>query len=112
LGVNGAYELSLVVGDSFIQNSFTWKVATLNLKFSSRIAASESPFSVKPEITHIFRAPDVRATKSLSSLFTIASLAPLAILFIGVCISFPSLFFFLFGLSITFDVVVGCWRKL
>lgn len=70
-----------------MQNSFVWKVATLSLKFpdSARKPIPDSPFAAKKEIQHIFRLPEKRPPLAISSAFTLAVLAPWAILFFGVC---------------------------
>lgn len=81
---SGNYELNLVVGDSFVENPSNSPIATLNLQFtdSKRYAPAASPFRELPEISHIFREAEVRPAGIVSSAFTLAVLAPLAILII------------------------------
>jgi len=83
-GQSGKYELQLIVGDSFVQNPVQWKVASLNVKFGdSKIEKPVSPFQTKPEIHHAFRAAEKRAEAPVSFAFTIATLAPIGLLLIG-----------------------------
>mmetsp|Transcript_29972 Transcript_29972/g.42131 ORF Transcript_29972/g.42131 Transcript_29972/m.42131 type:complete len:672 (+) Transcript_29972:75-2090(+) len=83
-GESGVYTVDLIVGDSFIQNPFQWTVAKVQITFTgSHATRPENPFNAKPEIKHMFRAPDRRASPFLSFVFTIAALAPWAVLVIG-----------------------------
>jgi len=84
-GESGVYSLDLIVGDSFIQNPFSWAVAKVQINFGAdqKQQRTEDPFNAKPEIKHMFRVPERRASAFLSFVFTIASLAPWAILVIG-----------------------------
>lgn len=83
-GESGVYSLDLIVGDSLIQNPFSWAVAKVQINFGAdQKQQREDPFNAKPEIKHMFRIPERRASAFLSFVFTIASLAPWAILVIG-----------------------------
>lgn len=83
LGLSGPHEIQIIVGDSFIQNPFSWKIASLVVKYSVKIEAPKSPFSVEPEIQHVFRKPESRPDPSISFAFTIAVLSPLAVFLLG-----------------------------
>lgn len=84
---SGKYNLRVLIGDPFVDNSFEWTAATVSLEFSDAAdAAKPSPFSARPVINHKFRVPDKRAPAFLSSVFTLAVLAPLAILLLGVLV--------------------------
>jgi oligosaccharyltransferase complex subunit delta (ribophorin II) len=53
--LSGLYSMELIVGDAVLSNSFSWKVAGVNLRFSDHVPVS-SPvkdqylYSPKPEI--------------------------------------------------------------
>jgi len=81
-GKSGNYELNLVVGDSFVENSANSPLATLNLKYdgSRKFSAPVSPFRELPEISHVFQEPAARPSAAVSSAFTLAVLAPFALL--------------------------------
>lgn len=81
----GEYELSLLIGDAFIENSFWWKLGKLQIRFSKDAVFSEpeSPFEPKPTITWTFREPEKRPSKFISSTFTGIVLFPILIFFIG-----------------------------
>jgi oligosaccharyltransferase complex subunit delta (ribophorin II) len=82
---SGLYKLELIVGDSFVQNPFSWKFATLNIKFSNatHIEMPEQSFSAKPDIIHQFRKPESRPVASTSFAFTIFVLSPILLFLIG-----------------------------
>jgi hypothetical protein len=83
--ISGAYDLTLIVGGSYIHNSFTWKLASVNIKFSDASVESwENPFEAKKEIHHQFRAPEKRPDASISFAFTLAVLSPILVFLIGV----------------------------
>lgn len=83
-GESGVYTVELIVGDRIIQNPFQWSVAKVQITFAAGHASRpENPFNAKPEIKHAFRVPEKRASAFLSFVFTIATLAPWAILVIG-----------------------------
>jgi len=84
-GQSGDYKLDLIVGDAFIQNPITWKLANLNITYSneSKTALPESPFAPKQEIAHKFKEPEKRPPLTVSFAFTIAVASPFLILFIG-----------------------------
>jgi len=83
---SGKYVITLVVGDSLIQNPISWELATLNIqfgKFEKTEAAHESRGGPQQEIVHQFRAPDKRPPPPVSFVFTGLVLAPLAFFIVG-----------------------------
>jgi len=80
---SGLYSVELIVGDSLLSNSFTWRLADIQLKFSGEAREDGHPTRKPlPEIVHKFREPEKRPPKFFSNLFTGLCLAPLLILFI------------------------------
>lgn len=105
LFASGDYEISLILGDAFIDNSSMFTLGTINLNFppSLQVTAHESVYSEKPEIEHTFRVPDKRPAEAVSFAFTIGVLSPIAILLIGflatgLSIKFPSGLAFIFSI--------------
>jgi oligosaccharyltransferase complex subunit delta (ribophorin II) len=97
---SGEYDLSLVVGDAFIQNPFQKNVAKVTVHSRSSSSASEPTYSQPlPEIQHVFRQPEKRPDITISLAFTAAVLFPVLILLIGVSYS-PFLFFWFFVFSL------------
>lgn len=84
---SGKYGIHLIIGDSVISNSVAWHLADINLKFSGdedgQQAGSLPETSVKPEIKHKFREPEVRPPPVVSNTFTLLCLAPILLMFIG-----------------------------
>jgi oligosaccharyltransferase complex subunit delta (ribophorin II) len=83
---SGKYELELIVGDAFLQNPALWNLASLQITFpnDSKLEVPQSPFSVLPEIKHVFRLPEKRPPKIISLAFTGAVLGvPILLLCIG-----------------------------
>jgi len=82
---SGKYAVTLVVGDSLIQNPVVWELATLNIQFGKlqREPVSEVSSGPLPEIVHQFRAPDKRPPPVVSFVFTGLVLAPFFVFLIG-----------------------------
>ncbi|XP_071959632.1 dolichyl-diphosphooligosaccharide--protein glycosyltransferase subunit 2-like isoform X2 [Antedon mediterranea] len=83
--LSGKYSMELIIGDASIQNPFLWHVADVNLKFyedPSKKApeVASSPYEPKPVIDHMFRVPEKRPSKTVSSLFTGLIAVPLLVL--------------------------------
>ncbi|OXA50430.1 Dolichyl-diphosphooligosaccharide--protein glycosyltransferase subunit 2 [Folsomia candida] len=127
LGYNsGAYEITLILGDFFIDDSVEWVLGDVQLQVASGKPKAPNPlygiaYGPKPEIKHQFRTPEPRPARVLSDAFTILTLSPLLILFIlwikiGANISgFPaslSAVLFHLGLGGIFGVYVLFWIKL
>jgi len=84
-GGSGEYSLTLTVGDAFVQNPISWKVAALNVNYPAKYKRTipSSPFVAKPEIVHMFRQPEKRPPKTTSFAFTLAVLSPIVFLLVG-----------------------------
>eukprot|EP00049_Salpingoeca_infusionum_P018653 m.358182 g.358182 ORF g.358182 m.358182 type:complete len:606 (+) comp18067_c0_seq1:56-1873(+) len=84
--VNGAYDMTVMVGDAAISPALMWNVGVLNIEFENSAPApspSATPYDSQPEIQHMFREPDSRPPAIVSLAFTALCLAPLAVLFMG-----------------------------
>ncbi|CAH1404356.1 unnamed protein product [Nezara viridula] len=119
----GVYNLEIIAGDSVLSNSLQWHVADAKLSFSgdAKPKTTQSMFSVKPEIKHLFREPEKRPPVFVSNLFTGLVFVPLIILFIlwfklGINVSNFSLRLstlgFHLGLGSIFALFVCFWLKL
>ncbi|CAH3149415.1 unnamed protein product, partial [Porites lobata] len=84
--LSGKYKMDLIVGDAVIQNPFEWKVGVLSLTFAEDPAKStkdkEHMYNARPEIEHMFRVPEKRPPKAVSTAFTFLIFVPLAIMLI------------------------------
>jgi len=127
LGYNsGSYEVTLILGDFFIEDSVEWALGEVNLQVAAGKPKSANSlygitYGPKPEIKHQFRTPEPRPPRVFSDAFTILVLSPLLILFvlwikIGANISgFPaslSAVLFHLGLGGIFGVYLLFWIKL
>lgn len=92
--LNGSYDVELIIGDSFIDNSVVFKAASLDIKFSGDLSTPEPeiPWKPKKEIVWTQRPPEPRPPKTISLAFSALVAVPFAFLLIGV--SIPSAFFF------------------
>uniref|UniRef100_A0A336MZ42 Dolichyl-diphosphooligosaccharide--protein glycosyltransferase subunit 2 n=1 Tax=Culicoides sonorensis TaxID=179676 RepID=A0A336MZ42_CULSO len=80
---SGSYSMELIVGDALLANSFVWKFADAQLKFSQEVAKQSQPVrKALPEIVHKFREPESRPPRIISDLFTFLCAAPLLILLV------------------------------
>merc|ERR1711963_230167 len=75
---SGDYKVSLIIGDTFIDNSFIWELGTVQLFFPPQLEKPqpESVYDEKAEIHHVFRVPDKRPPSTLSLSFAGGVLAP------------------------------------
>jgi hypothetical protein len=80
---SGKYDVSLIVGDAFIQNSFVLDLVTVELITAKPPAQPPSELKF---FTHEFRKAETRPKEFISTLFTGLVLSPILILLIGVCI--------------------------
>ncbi|XP_065897910.1 dolichyl-diphosphooligosaccharide--protein glycosyltransferase subunit 2-like [Dysidea avara] len=80
--MSGTYKMSLIIGDFAAENSFVWDIGSIDLKFSGEPVAKKDKESrqPKPEIIHMYREPDKRASKTMSTLFTVLTLLPILFL--------------------------------
>ncbi|XP_053213850.1 dolichyl-diphosphooligosaccharide--protein glycosyltransferase subunit 2-like [Panonychus citri] len=130
LGFNsGLYHISLIVGDSMINNPFVWKLASARVTFTSGQAQAlqdkgpwmKSTYSPKPVINHIFREQDKRPPTFVSDTFALLTLVPVLILFglwaklganlSGFSFSLSGLLFHL-GLGSIFALFTCLWLQL
>ena len=85
---SGAYELSLIVGDALLQNSFTWKVIDpIQLTFHESDVSEKNHqelYQPKKEIIHQFREDEKRPPAVVSLVFSALTLLPLLVLLISV----------------------------
>lgn len=119
---SGQYSMELIVGDPLLANSFIWKFADAQLKFSQEpIKTSQPVRKALPEIEHKFREPESRPPRVFSDLFTGLCAAPLLILVIlwlklRVNVSnfpfAPSALGFHVGLGAIFSLFLCFWLKL
>ncbi|CAI4228246.1 unnamed protein product [Auanema sp. JU1783] len=84
---SGKYTIKVYVGDATMKNVIEWAYADLSLTLLPAPVeivpkTQEVVYEPLPEIKHLFRQPDKRAPAFLSSLFTVACLSPLGVLFI------------------------------
>ncbi|CAH3150817.1 unnamed protein product, partial [Pocillopora meandrina] len=84
--LSGKYKMDLIVGDAVIQNPFEWNVGVLSLTFNDDPTKpgkdKENMYHAKPEIEHMFRIPEKRPPKAVSTAFTALVFLPLAIMLI------------------------------
>jgi hypothetical protein len=83
---SGPYSLSLLVGDSFIHESFHWVVTKVNITFDGKPVHKEvppNPYALRPIIKHQFRAPATRAKEWITNIFTVLVVLPLLFLLVG-----------------------------
>lgn len=87
--LTGEYEVVVLVGSPSVATGLRWSLATVvfdskaEVKPVQKSLANQRHVFVKPEIHHIFRAPDKRAPSTISLAFTGAAFAPLAVLLIS-----------------------------
>lgn len=82
---SGEYTVHLIIGDAAISNPVYWHVCNIKMTFSGSAPAakSQSIYTPKPEIHHIFRESEKRPPAIVSTVFTAACIAPLFFLVIS-----------------------------
>ncbi|XP_062520904.1 dolichyl-diphosphooligosaccharide--protein glycosyltransferase subunit 2-like [Corticium candelabrum] len=82
--LGGKYQLDLIVGDAAIENSFSWFVTTVSLKFEQAASTptTKEKFIAQPEIHHLFRVPEPRPPRIITLIFTALVVAPIVLLLI------------------------------
>lgn len=82
--ISGEYDAELIIGDAVLVNSFAWRIAKLNLKFSAepKLPQVQDAYKPKPEIKHLFREPEKRPPRFVSDLFSILAAFPLLLLLV------------------------------
>ncbi|KAM9974676.1 hypothetical protein ACTFIW_008138 [Dictyostelium discoideum] len=104
---SGNYQLDLIIGDQSI-TPLQWNFGEINLKFNQ----SSIPTNRYPEqlpISHNFRAAEKRPPQSISSLFTLLVLSPIAIFVIGLLFVGTNLGRFPTGMGFIYTIgFLGC----
>lgn len=85
--LSGNYKMSLLVGDSTIEVPIHWAIGTVSLKFKddTQDQNDAQSLSPKPVIEHMFRIPEKRPSKIVSTIFTVLVFSPLLVM-IGIWI--------------------------
>jgi len=74
---SGTYELTLIVGDSYIEKSIAWKCAELDVIFTGVDERKVlDPYAKKPVIEHKFRTPEKEADAYITNLFCVLLVIP------------------------------------
>uniref|UniRef100_A0A915PS29 Dolichyl-diphosphooligosaccharide--protein glycosyltransferase subunit 2 n=1 Tax=Setaria digitata TaxID=48799 RepID=A0A915PS29_9BILA len=86
-GLSGRYAVRLLLGDAAISYPFDWNLVDINLKLPAvpapKIKKSELIIYEKaPEIRHMFREPEKRPPRIVSTIFVLLSVVPLLIVLI------------------------------
>jgi len=82
--LSGKYRMTLIVGDKAMQVPIAWTLGDVALTFSGqpkKTKRQERITEPKPKIEHMFRIPEKRPPKLVSTAFTILVLSPLLIMF-------------------------------
>jgi len=82
---SGKYKMALVVGDATMQVPISWNMGEVTLKFSGKPATNkrqERLTEPQPIIEHLFRVPEKRPSKIVSTVFTFLCLSPLLIMIV------------------------------
>jgi len=75
---SGSYDMSLVIGDPYIEKSFIWKFGEADIQFEgTQKRVHVDPFAIKPEIQHKFRKAEIQAEPIWTQLFCALLLLPL-----------------------------------
>ncbi|KAL3989298.1 Oligosaccharyltransferase subunit Ribophorin II family protein [Acanthocheilonema viteae] len=125
-GLSGLYAVRLIVGDSAVSHSLDWNLVDVNLKIPAiaapKIKKSERIIYEKaPELKHMFREPEKRPPRIVSTIFIFLSAFPLVVVFIlwlRIGINFgnlpksPFVLFFHGGLIGIFGLYFVFWLQL
>jgi len=122
--LSGKYKMSLIIGDATMQVPINWLIGELSLTFSGEPKKSkrqERITEARPVIEHMFRVPEKRPSKVVSTAFTALVLSPLLVMFamwakVGVNLSnfsfsIPTLLFHV-GLAGIFALYYLFWIQL
>lgn len=81
LAHSGTFEMELILGDSVMSNPIRWVLGSVEVSLSSPGEQEKKSIKgPKPEIRHLFRAPEKRPPEFVSLLFTGLTLSPLLLL--------------------------------
>jgi len=78
--LSGKYKMAIVIGDASIQVPINWNIGVIALTFSGEPKKSKKDQRVtvpKPVIEHMFRVPEKRPSKIVSTAFTVLIFVPL-----------------------------------
>lgn len=119
--LSGKYKMTLIVGDKAMQIPISWTLGDISLTFAGQPKTTKRQERItdpKPVIDHMFRVPEKRPPKIVSSAFTLLVLSPLLIMFamwakIGanvsnLSLSLPTLLFHI-GLACIFALYYMFW---
>jgi len=82
--LSGKYRMSLIIGDKAMQVPIAWTLGDVSLTFSGQSKKTKRQERIadpKPVIEHMFRVPEKRPAKIVSTAFTVLVLSPLLIMF-------------------------------
>jgi len=82
--LSGKYRIALIVGDKAMQAPIAWTIGDVVLTFNGQPKKTKRAQRVTepmPEIVHMFRVPEKRPPKVVSTVFTLLVLSPLLIMF-------------------------------
>jgi len=109
---SGKYKMALIVGDATMQVPISWVMGEVTLKFSGKPSTSkrqERLTAPQPIIDHLFRIPEKRPPKIVSTIFTALVLSPLLLMVILWAKIGANLSNFNFSIStIVFHIGLGC----
>lgn len=115
---SGLYHLQLLVGDPLLSKPYQWHLADARLALPDAppvqvdttmtgTPPSDRPSTQPlPEIEHLFRQPEKRASSSVALVFTGLCLSPLLLLLILVSFGFTFVFGFGLGKKVIFRLLL------
>lgn len=122
--LSGKYRMALIVGDKAMQVPIAWTIGDVVLTFSGQPKKTRRQQRIttpQAEIEHMFRVPDKRPPKLVSTAFTALVLSPLLIMFVmwakiganvsNLQLTLPTIMFHL-GLAGIFGLYYMFWVKL
>lgn len=83
--LSGRYKMSLIVGDNAMQIPISWSLGDIILTFAGETKTTKRQERItepKPTIEHMFRIPEKRPPKLVSTAFTILTVSPMLIMFV------------------------------
>ena len=88
--LNGVYSIQLIVSDPLASSPQTVPLADIKLQFADGVdetPAKAKLYAKRPEIKHLFREPEPRPSKLVSTIFSALCLLPILVLFVLVSLS-------------------------
>ena len=88
---SGDYDLQVIVGDITLKSPVMWNIGSVALQFTEAKRGGDKEqeaelYGLQKEIIHRFNVPEKRAPITVSSSFTIAVIAPLVFLLLGLLV--------------------------